>query len=235
MLSYPHNLFRLHLTELRKIIILTQRKMTKEKSSPSSEDRNKYEVMVIFRPDAGEEGVIKNVKDLKDLIGEAGGDVFYEDNWGSREMAYKIKGQEVGYYYVINFNLLPNKLKKIEKHLKLEKEVLRHMILRVPEKYEVKSLQSYTEEDAKAVKEEQAARAAKTKPGAIQEKPVQERKAKPKVETKTEEVKTEETTKEEKPKAEKKAEKVEEKTKKTELDELDAKLQSIINDSDIIL
>ena len=110
--------------------------------------------MIIFHPEARTPGDEKGIKELKDLISESGGSVWNEDDWGIRELCYKIKNQTKGYYYVMNFNLLPNKLKKLDKYMKLEKEIIRFMIVTVPDVYEVKSIEEYTKEEEKEKAEE---------------------------------------------------------------------------------
>lgn len=219
--------------------------MSEKKTPVNGEDQNKYETMIIFHPETGIPGIEKGIKELKDLIGESGGNVWNEDDWGVRELCYKIKNQTKGYYYVMNFNLLPNKLKKVDKYMKLEKDIIRFMIVTVPDVYEVKSIEEYTKEEEKEKAEEKERKEQKiAEENAKKERAVRKpapKKKEPKkevekeVEAPVEAVKSEEAPVKEEVKKEVKEEVKAEKDKKKELDDLDAKLQSIINDSDIIL
>ena len=216
-------------------------------------EKNKYELMVIIHPDTGTEGAQKKVDELKDLVKEAGGEVWHEEDWGLRELEYKIQRQEKGFYYILNFDLPSDKMKKIDKHLKLEKEFLRGMFLKLPNNYEITPIEDYfyeTDEEKEAKKERKEVKKHEKKAKRIGkvEEPAKEEPVKEEEPAKEEPVKEE--TPEEAPKAEapKEAPKEEEKEsdedkedkeekarKKQQLDELDEKLKSIINDSDIIL
>ena len=77
----------------------------------------KYEIMVILRPDVGEEGSKKELDEIRSIISENGGEIFHEDIWGLKEFAYRMKGHEEGFYAVFNFSLPPEKVKKLDKPL----------------------------------------------------------------------------------------------------------------------
>ncbi|MBX9927457.1 MAG: 30S ribosomal protein S6 [Gemmatimonadaceae bacterium] len=50
------------------------------------------------------------------------------DHWGRRQLAYKIKNKETGYYVVARFQTEPKALPEFERSLKLDDSVLRHLI-----------------------------------------------------------------------------------------------------------
>ncbi|MBU1992918.1 30S ribosomal protein S6, partial [Patescibacteria group bacterium] len=127
--------------------------MTKEKPS-EMEEQNKYETMVILDPNLGAEETAKKVQEIKDLIVSSGGEVTHEDDWGARDLAYKLRGNKEGYYYVLNFTLDPSKIKKLVKHMKLEKHALRSLIIKLDAHYRVKTLKQYEEEAVVAEAEE---------------------------------------------------------------------------------
>ncbi len=118
-------------------------------------ENSKYEIMVILLPDLGEEGTKKEMDVIRSLITENGGEIFNEDIWGVRDLSYKIKKQEEGFYLVFNFSMSSLKVKNLEDPLNLNQKVLRYLILSLPKAYEIKTLASY-EAEAEQAKEEEA-------------------------------------------------------------------------------
>lgn len=191
------------------------------------DDQKKYELMVIIKADIGEDAAKKRLDEIKKLIARQKGEIFFDDVWGLRDLAYSIKKHERGFYAVLNFMMLPEMLREIDSTLRLEPEVLRHMLVVLPFKYTPKTL-AVMEEEAK-VKDE--ARKLEEKPGRgrpMTLKPKEAVVAKPPMK---EEPKVE-AAKEDEAKPKKTAAKKEEK-KETSLEDVDAKLKSIIDNPDI--
>lgn len=99
----------------------------------------KYELMVIVSSEIGSAAVNKRLAAIKKSL-EKHGEVFFEDVWGERDLAYTIKKQDKGHYAVFNFTYKPEKLLELETMLRLEPEVLRHLIIKLPLKYTPKTL-----------------------------------------------------------------------------------------------
>jgi len=206
------------------------------------EDANKYELMVIINPDIGVDAIKKRLDETRKLLtaekGGVAGEIFFEDVWGTRDLAYKIKKHDKGYYAVFDFVTDPSMIREMETALGLETEVIRHMIVRLPGAYQSLNYAALLEKQAIEEEEKKALKlAAKNKrplrPG---EKPEAVR-----VPAKTEKV-AEKTVEKESAKSEEKVEakdevkeEVKEKPKKKEttLEDVDAKLKSIIDNPDI--
>lgn len=62
------------------------------------------------------------------LIESSGGKAISEEFWGARNFSYPIKKKTSGVYTVISFSLDSEKLKDVDKKLKLEKEVVRYLV-----------------------------------------------------------------------------------------------------------
>ena len=211
-----------------------------------------YELMVIFFPEIGETAVGKELEELKKYISSNKGDVLQEDSWGNRDLAYRIKKQEQGFYYVLNFTLDPAKLGEMQRGLVINPSVIRALVVKTPEKYIFRTFAEYQDEEAKAkaVKEEakrvaEAKRSEHSAPRGDRkprfektEKAVEQKKIAPKIEAKIEtkvevpqKVEPVEVKKEEEaPKKIKKAP-----ASKMKLEDVDAKLKSIMDDPDITL
>jgi small subunit ribosomal protein S6 len=93
-----------------------------------------YEVMVIF--DAGTEPpAIQAVVDrLLESIRVNEGTPGQVDRWGRRPFAYEVKHRREGYYVLVEFAGAPKTVEELDRMLGLADEVLRHKIIRLPEK-----------------------------------------------------------------------------------------------------
>ncbi len=99
-------------------------------------EARKYELMLVLKADQGDEAITKYVDEIKKFITDLGGDIFFEDVWGRRELAYKIKKEDTGYYVVFNFTIDGEKLKELNDHLRIEQMILRSLLSKTPEGYE---------------------------------------------------------------------------------------------------
>jgi small subunit ribosomal protein S6 len=205
-----------------------------------------YELMVIFLSEIGEAAINKELEELKKYISSNEGEVLQEDTWGIRDMAFRIKKQDKGFYYVMNFKLDTAKVGEMQRALVINPTVIRALIVKEPEKYIFRTFAEYQDEEekAKAIKEEakREKEAKKNQSGPKPrpevkrpERPARTAAPAPKAEVKEEKkAPVEKAVEEEAPKkAEKKTKK--EAPSKVKLDEVDAKLKSIIDDPDIIL
>lgn len=188
---------------------------------------NKYELMVMLNPDMGGDATKKRLDGVRKLIASQKGEVVFEDDWGLRDLAYKIGKHDRGYYYVANFNLDPQEgdLKEIDTTLRLENEVTRHMIVKIPSDIETKTFSQF---EAEAAEEKAAWEAEKEKS--------ETKKAVKRVTAKKEAARPTETPKgkEEQVEEVKKASKVkEDEVKEPSLEDVDAKLKSIIDNPDL--
>ena len=90
---------------------------------------NKYEVMVIVKP-AEEEVTNATIEKVEALIARVGGTVEKVDRWGKRRLAYPVKKFTDGFFTLVNFEAAPAEIKEIDRVLKINEEILRHMIVK---------------------------------------------------------------------------------------------------------
>ncbi|MEP6753203.1 MAG: 30S ribosomal protein S6 [Candidatus Dormiibacterota bacterium] len=93
-----------------------------------------YEVLYIVRADLEDDKVQDIVKRVNTLIEKAGGSVERTNVWGKRKLAYEVKHQKEGSYILQDFQIGPDGIPQLEAQLKITEEVLRHLIVRKPEK-----------------------------------------------------------------------------------------------------
>jgi len=93
-----------------------------------------YEVLYIVRADFDDDKVQDAVKRVNTLIARSGGTADRTNLWGKRKLAYEVKHQKEGSYVLQDFQLDPNRVPELEAGLKITEQVLRHLIVRKPDK-----------------------------------------------------------------------------------------------------
>ena len=93
-----------------------------------------YEVMVIL--DAGlEEDAIRALLDrTTQLFTNQGATLGKVDRWGKRRFAYEVRHRSEGYYVLIDAMADPAAVAEVDRMLGLADEVIRHKVIRLPEK-----------------------------------------------------------------------------------------------------
>lgn len=93
-----------------------------------------YEVLYILRADLDDEKVQDAVKRVNVTIERSGGHPERTNLWGKRKLAYEVKHQMEGSYILQDFEIAPERVPELESALKISEDVLRHLIVRKPEK-----------------------------------------------------------------------------------------------------
>ncbi len=87
-----------------------------------------YEVVLILQPELEEAAVTGVLDRVKAWIAELGGSVVKVDNWGKRRMAYLIRKQREGQYYLVVAEMPSSATNELERNLRFLEPVMRHMI-----------------------------------------------------------------------------------------------------------
>jgi small subunit ribosomal protein S6 len=93
-----------------------------------------YEILYIVRADLDDDKVQDIIKRVNTLIERAGGSVERTNIWGKRKLAYEVKHQKEGSYVLQDFQIGPDRVPELEAALKITEEVLRHLVVRKPDK-----------------------------------------------------------------------------------------------------
>ncbi|NPA90713.1 MAG: 30S ribosomal protein S6 [Chloroflexi bacterium] len=91
-----------------------------------------YEMVFIARPAVEGEALQALIERLHDVI-NAGGEVLETDVWGKRELAYPIEKEREGMYFLIRARMDPNHVSEVERTIRYTDQIIRHLIVRVPE------------------------------------------------------------------------------------------------------
>ncbi|MBU0670732.1 MAG: 30S ribosomal protein S6 [Patescibacteria group bacterium] len=154
-----------------------------------------YEILFIVPGAVSDEKAPETIDKVKKLFGDLGGQITKEENWGRKNLAYKIGQETQGTYVLMVFDIEPKQIEEINKRMRLSREILRHLIVKariktaeeieqektVAAKIQAKKKDVVKKELAEAEKEE----AEKVQPVPL--KPIEEEKPVVKEQTKEEE------------------------------------------------
>jgi small subunit ribosomal protein S6 len=87
-----------------------------------------YELMCIIQPDLDENAFKSAIEKVKGWITESGGNIGKVDVWGRRKLAYAIHKQTEGQYVLLNISLNPTAAAALERNLRYQETILRHML-----------------------------------------------------------------------------------------------------------
>lgn len=101
-----------------------------------------YETMFILKPTLVEVEIKARLDFFKEVIIKNGGEIETCLDMGMRNLAYEIKKNKRGYYYVIYFKAQPQLIKEIERNYRINENVLRFIVIKYENKKEQKAWQS---------------------------------------------------------------------------------------------
>ncbi|HNV97112.1 MAG TPA: 30S ribosomal protein S6 [bacterium] len=164
-------------------------------------------------------------EEIQTSMKTSGAEVNYCQELGRKKLSYEIKKSQRGTYFVIEFDSEPNSLKSIEKDLKLNKNILRYLIVTKP--------RNIAQIKPENVKDQTELKSTEKMPQQRKEEKSHKEKAEKKEEDKKEErSETEKNEVEPEPEKETETEKIQETIQEEEIkqsDDLDKKLDEILN------
>ena len=92
-----------------------------------------YESVLIARQDLGASQVSSIVSDLSDVVKKEGGEVVRVDNWGLKNLAYRIKKNRKGHYVVMNIAAPAKAIAEFERIMRFNEDIIRYMTIKVDE------------------------------------------------------------------------------------------------------
>ena len=89
----------------------------------------KYEAMVVFSLKNGEEPMKALIQKFKERIERHAEAVEVNEEWGKRKLAFEVDKLNEGDYTLINFHADPNDIAELDRVLRINDAVKRHMIV----------------------------------------------------------------------------------------------------------
>jgi small subunit ribosomal protein S6 len=119
-----------------------------------------YELGIVVSPEASEEQTKAILDRVTQVVQAGGGQVVKVHPWGRRRLAYPIERHRDGLYFFLDLSLTPQTVFEIDRNLKVNEEVIRHLIVkrdpRVVAAQRAREAQAAATEPAQAPEETQA-------------------------------------------------------------------------------
>ena len=90
----------------------------------------RYEVVAIVLADLNEDDITALIERIQNIITERKGVIAKVEKWGKRHLAYEIKKQKDGYYFLIDFAGDGFIVSEIERNYKIDDRVLKFMTVK---------------------------------------------------------------------------------------------------------
>ena len=92
-----------------------------------------YESVFIARQDISSAQVDTLAENFTNLIQEGGGQVTKKENWGLRNLTYRIKKNRKGHYVLLNIDGPSAAVFEMERNMRINEDVIRYLTVRVDE------------------------------------------------------------------------------------------------------
>ncbi len=89
---------------------------------------NKYETVLIMKENITEEIKNKVINKITDYL-NTNGEVTKIEDKGLKKLAYQIKQNKKGYYYVIEFDAKPETIRELEQMYRISDEIIKFILL----------------------------------------------------------------------------------------------------------
>jgi len=88
-----------------------------------------YELGIVLQPTLDEAEVTRLIEKVTQYLNTDGGSVTSVNVWGKRPLAYPIRKQREGIYVFLQAQIDPRRVESLERMLKLDENVLRHLVV----------------------------------------------------------------------------------------------------------
>ena len=95
----------------------------------------KYELIFILKAELPETEMEARVARVGEILGAHNGEITQENHWGVRRLAYEIEYESRGNYMFLKFKSEGTAVADLDKFLRLDDKVLRHLVV-VDEEWE---------------------------------------------------------------------------------------------------
>ena len=94
---------------------------------------NKYEIIFIVKSTIESDAVNKTVSELTKTITDNKSKVLETKELGQKQLAYPIKKEVSGYYYVMTVEVTHETLQEFDRKVSINENVLRHLVIKLDE------------------------------------------------------------------------------------------------------
>ena len=106
-----------------------------------------YESVVITRPELTESQVENLINELIAIITDENGKVQSTENWGLRNLAYKINKNKKGHYFLMNIDCSPSAISEYERQMRINEDIIRFLTIKIDQISDKPSILSINTQD----------------------------------------------------------------------------------------
>ena len=94
---------------------------------------NNIETTLLISPEITKNDLTKIVKMFEKLVVDQGGKIIGKEDWGLRDLAYKINSLKKSFYYFYQINIESHKVQTLIKMMSQNEEIIRYLFVKVNE------------------------------------------------------------------------------------------------------
>ena len=91
----------------------------------------KFEAVIMLSPDLSSANLKKQEDSLKKLFIGLNGSIFSKEDWGLRNLNYKIKNFKKAFYKFYQLEIEGSKIQNIKKNINQNEQIIRHLFVKV--------------------------------------------------------------------------------------------------------
>ena len=92
---------------------------------------SKFEAVILLSPDLSSENLKKQEESFIKLLIGLSGSIFSKEDWGLRDLNYKIKSFKKAFYKFYQLEIEGSKIQNIKKIINQNEQVIRHLFIKV--------------------------------------------------------------------------------------------------------
>lgn len=92
---------------------------------------SKFEAVILLNPDLSSANLEKQEDSFKKLLIGLSGSIFSKEDWGLRDLNYKIKNFKKAFYKFYQLEIEGSKIQNIKKNINQNEQIIRHLFVKV--------------------------------------------------------------------------------------------------------
>ena len=98
---------------------------------------NNFEAVVLLSPEISSKVKSSSLENLQNIINEKSGNIIGNEDWGLRDLSYKIDHYSKAFYNFYQIEIDGNNLESIKKILNQDENFIRHLFVKVDKHQEL--------------------------------------------------------------------------------------------------
>lgn len=94
---------------------------------------NNFESILLISSETQKNDLNKIIENFEKVLNDQGGKIIAKEDWGLRDLAYKIQSTNKAFYCFYQININSNNLPALKKIISQDEKIIRHMFIKVKE------------------------------------------------------------------------------------------------------